>query len=79
MTRSTSSTSERSGRSVLSGLLDLRPRIVAEPRATHAEDGAFSAVDVAGARGTGLTRIKDGMVTGFCTDALTATHGLTGR
>jgi uncharacterized membrane protein len=42
-------------------------------------DGAFSAVDVAGARGTGLTRIKDGMVTGFCTDALTATHGLTGR
>jgi hypothetical protein len=42
-------------------------------------DGAFSTVDVAGARSTGLTRIKDGMVTGFCTDALTATHGLTGR
>jgi len=42
-------------------------------------DGAFSTVDVAGARSTGLTRIKDGMVTGFCTDALTATHGLIGR
>ena len=42
-------------------------------------DGAFSTVDVAGARSTGLTRIRDGMVTGFCTDALTAIHGLTGR
>ena len=42
-------------------------------------DGAFSTVDVAGARSTSLTRIRNGMVTGSCTDAVTATHGLTGR
>ena len=42
--------------------------------------GAFSTVDVAGARGTQLTRIKnDGAVSGICVDALTGQHGLTGR
>jgi hypothetical protein len=42
--------------------------------------GAFSTVDVAGARGTQLTRIKNGgPVTGVCTDALTGLHGLTGQ
>ena len=39
--------------------------------------GAFSTVDVAGARGTQLTRIKNGgAVTGVCTDALNEQHGL---
>jgi hypothetical protein len=42
--------------------------------------GAFSTVDVAGARGTLLTRIKNGgSVTGVCTDALNGQHGLTGQ
>jgi hypothetical protein len=42
--------------------------------------GAYSTVDVAGARSTQLTRIKnDGAVTGICTDALTGQHGLVGR
>jgi hypothetical protein len=42
--------------------------------------GAFSTVDVAGARGTQLTRVKNGgPVTGVCTDALTGQHGLTGQ
>jgi probable HAF family extracellular repeat protein len=42
--------------------------------------GAFSTVDVAGARDTQLTRIKNGgPVTGFCTDALNEQHGLTGQ
>jgi hypothetical protein len=37
-------------------------------------------VDVAGARGTQLTRIKNGgPVTGVCTDALNGQHGLTGQ
>jgi probable HAF family extracellular repeat protein len=41
---------------------------------------AFSTVDVAGARGTQLTRIKNGgAVTGVCTDALTGQHGLIGQ
>ena len=42
--------------------------------------GAFTTVDVAGARSTLLTRIKNtGSVTGVCTDALTGQHGLTGQ
>ena len=42
--------------------------------------GAFSTVDVAGARGTQLTRIKNGgAVTGVCTDALNEQHGLIGQ
>jgi hypothetical protein len=42
--------------------------------------GAFSTVDVAGARDTQLTRIKNGgSVTGVCTDALSGQHGLTGQ
>jgi hypothetical protein len=43
-------------------------------------DGAFATVDVAGARGTQLTRVKkDGQVTGVCFDALHGVHGLVGR
>jgi hypothetical protein len=35
---------------------------------------------VAGARSTQLTRIKNGgEITGVCTDALTAEHGLVGQ
>jgi probable HAF family extracellular repeat protein len=42
--------------------------------------GAFSTVDVAGARDTQLTRIKnEGAVTGVYTDALTGQYGLIGR
>jgi probable HAF family extracellular repeat protein len=42
--------------------------------------GAFSTVDVAGTRGTQLTRIKNGGgVTGVYTDALTGQHGLIGQ
>jgi hypothetical protein len=42
--------------------------------------GAFSTVDVAGARGTLLTRIKNGgSVTGVCTDAVGGQHGVTGQ
>jgi probable HAF family extracellular repeat protein len=42
--------------------------------------GAFSTVDVAGARGTLLTRIKNGgSVTGVCTDAVGGQHGITGQ
>ena len=42
--------------------------------------GAFSTVDVAAARGTFLTRIKNGgLVTGVCYDALNEGHGLTGQ
>ncbi len=41
-------------------------------------DGAFSTVDVAGAHGTQLIRIKNGgQVTGIYTDALSEIHGLT--
>ena len=41
---------------------------------------AFNTVDVAGSRGTQLTRIKNGgAVTGVYTDALTGQHGLIGR
>jgi hypothetical protein len=40
--------------------------------------GAFTTVDVTGARGTQLTRIRGGVVTGVCTDALTGQHGLVG-
>ena len=40
----------------------------------------FSTVDVAGARGTQLTRIKNGgTVTGVYTDALNEQHGLIGQ
>ena len=43
-------------------------------------DGAFSTVDVAGAHGTQLIRIKNGgQVTGIYTDALSEVHGLTGQ
>ena len=43
-------------------------------------DGAFSTVDVAGARATLLTRIKNGgAVTGVCYDALNEGHGITGQ
>ena len=43
-------------------------------------EGAFSTVDVAGARGTQLTRIKNGgAVTGVYTDALNEQHGLIGK
>jgi probable HAF family extracellular repeat protein len=42
--------------------------------------GAFSTVDVAGARGTQLTRIKnDGLITGVSIDALNGQHGLIGQ
>jgi hypothetical protein len=42
--------------------------------------GTFSTVEVAGARGTLLSRIKnDGRVTGVYTDALTGQHGLIGQ
>ena len=42
--------------------------------------GAFSTVDVAGARQTFLTRIKnDGLVTGVCYDPLHEGHGLIGQ
>jgi hypothetical protein len=42
--------------------------------------GAFSTVDVAGARGTQLTRIKnDGAITGGFTDAVNEQHGVTGQ
>ena len=42
--------------------------------------GAFSTVDVAGARATLLTRIKNGgAVTGVCYDALNEGHGITGQ
>jgi hypothetical protein len=42
--------------------------------------GAFSTVDVAGARGTQLTRIKNGgAVTGACSDALNEAHGITSQ
>jgi hypothetical protein len=42
--------------------------------------GAFSTVDVAGARGTFLTRSKNsGSVTGVCTGAVGGQHGLTGQ
>ena len=42
--------------------------------------GAFSTVDVVGARGTQLTRIKnDGSITGAYSDAVNGQHGLTGR
>jgi probable HAF family extracellular repeat protein len=42
--------------------------------------GAFSVVDVAGARGTFLTRIKKGgSVTGLYLDALGGVHGLIGQ
>jgi probable HAF family extracellular repeat protein len=42
--------------------------------------GTFSTVDVAGARGTQLTEIKNGgQVIGLYFDALEAPHGLTGR
>jgi hypothetical protein len=42
--------------------------------------GAFSTVDVAGARSTLLTRIKNGgAVTGVCYDVLNEGHGLTGQ
>jgi probable HAF family extracellular repeat protein len=41
--------------------------------------GAFSTVDVAGARSTLLTRIKNGgLVTGVCYDALNEGYGITG-
>jgi hypothetical protein len=43
-------------------------------------DGAFDTVDVSGARGTQLTRVKkDGHVTGVCFDALPGVHCLVGR
>jgi len=43
-------------------------------------DGAFSTVDVAGARTTLLTRIKNGgSITGICSDAVNGIHGLIGR
>jgi uncharacterized membrane protein len=42
--------------------------------------GAFSTVDVVGARGTQLTRIKnDGSITGAYSDAVNGQHGLIGR
>ena len=42
--------------------------------------GAFSTVDVAGASGTQLTRIKNvGPVTGYYIDAINEFHGLTGQ
>jgi probable HAF family extracellular repeat protein len=42
--------------------------------------GSFSTVDVAGARGTLLTRVKnDGAVTGGFTDAMSEQHGITAR
>lgn len=42
--------------------------------------GAFSTVDVAGARATFLTRIKNGgAVTGICYDSLHEVHGITGQ
>jgi hypothetical protein len=42
--------------------------------------GAFSTVDVAGARSTELTHIKNGgTVTGVCYDALNEAHGLIGQ
>jgi hypothetical protein len=42
--------------------------------------GAFNTVDVAGARGTQLTRIKnDGSVTGGFTDALSEQHAMIGK
>lgn len=42
--------------------------------------GAFSTVDVVGARSTQLTRIKnDGAITGTYSDAVNGQHGLTGR
>ena len=42
--------------------------------------GAFSTVDVAGASGTQLTRIKNGgPVTGYYIDAINEYHGLTGQ
>jgi hypothetical protein len=41
--------------------------------------GAFSTLDVAGARSALLTRIKNGgLVTGACYDALNEGHGITG-
>jgi hypothetical protein len=42
--------------------------------------GVFSTVDVAGARGTQLTRIKNsGQVTGVCFDVLNGVHGVVGQ
>jgi hypothetical protein len=42
--------------------------------------GVFSTVDVAGARGTQLTRVKNGgEVSGVYTDSLNEQHGLTGQ
>ena len=42
--------------------------------------GAFSTVDVAGARSTQLIRIDNGgAVTGVCYDALHEAHGITGQ
>jgi hypothetical protein len=42
--------------------------------------GSFSIVDVAGARSTLLTRIKnDGSITGVYGDALNEQHGMTGQ
>jgi len=47
---------------------------------SHFSGGAFSTVDVVGARGTQLTRIKnDGSITGAYSDAVNGQHGLTGR
>jgi probable HAF family extracellular repeat protein len=43
-------------------------------------DGAFSTVDVAGARSTLLTRMKNGgPITGICSDAVNGIHGLIGQ
>jgi hypothetical protein len=43
-------------------------------------DGAFTAIDVAGARGTQVLRIKNsGQVTGACSGALGGVQGIIGQ